>query len=123
MKSIFSKVVMNIALMIFYISLSGIIWILISLYYSDFSKFNKIKASLIIIVETFLPSIVNLNLQSINCIEIDLNKFFVKADSMINCDSNEFIEWVLNFLKIYLKKKKFKREIIKLIQFFWFSVL
>ena len=53
------------------------------------------KASLTIIVETFIPSIINLNSQSINCMQID-SKYFVKANTTIDCNSEEFIEWVKN---------------------------
>ena len=67
------------------------------------------KASLTIIVETFIPSIINLTFQSLNCIEIDSKKYFVEANTMIDCNSEEFIEWVEQilieyFLKFYLER-------------------
>lgn len=64
---------------------------------------GKMIATSIIIFQTFLPSIINLNAQSVSCLEIYSNKYFLKFNTMISCDSQEFLNWVLKIPRIFFK--------------------
>ena len=59
---------------------------------------SKIIATSIIIFQTFLPSIINLNAQSVSCLEIDSKIFFLRLNTLIRCDSQEFTYWVLKII-------------------------
>lgn len=76
---------------------SFIVWGIINIYKKNPSRIfiGKLVSTIIIIFEMYLASTINQISKSIQCNEIDKNKYYSNEDKMIECDSDGFIFYVI----------------------------